>query len=116
MPFLRGERGAGSILVVAVIGSVLCLSALSLPLYSVLAAKRVTEGAADAAVLAAADVAVGRAPGAPCAAAAEIAQANNTVLTACQPDGLVVTVRVQSIAVGFTVTATATAGPAVTEQ
>ena len=111
MPFLRGERGAGSILVVAILGSVLCLSALSVPLFSVLATKRIADGAADAAALAAAEVAVGRAPGSPCDVAADIAGANGTILAGCRPDGLVVTVRVESVVLGFTVAATATAGP-----
>jgi secretion/DNA translocation related TadE-like protein len=115
MPFPQADRGAGSILVVAILGSVLCLSALAIPLFSVLATKRITDGAADAAALAAADVAVGRAAGMPCEVAAEIAVANGTVLAGCQPDGLVVTVRVESVALGFTVAATATAGPPRTE-
>ncbi|MEX1078502.1 MAG: Rv3654c family TadE-like protein [Homoserinimonas sp.] len=107
----RGERGAGSILVVAIIATVLCLTAMSVPLYSVLAVKRVTGGAADAAALAAADVAVGRAPGIPCVVAARVAEANGTILSGCRPDGLVVTVRVESTVLGFTVAATSSAGP-----
>lgn len=113
MRSLRDETGAGSILVVAILAAVLGLSALSVPLYSVLAVKRVTSGAADAAALAAADVAIGRSPGVPCVAAARIAEANGTVLAACQPDGLVVTVRVEAGVLGFTVSATASAGPPV---
>jgi secretion/DNA translocation related TadE-like protein len=97
--------------VVGILGSVLALSALSVPLYSVLAAKRVMGGAADAAALAAADVAVGRAPGDPCTVATLVAEANGASLAACQPDGLVVTVEVESLVFGFTVAATATAGP-----
>ncbi|MHA6667242.1 Rv3654c family TadE-like protein [Homoserinimonas sp. A447] len=112
MRSLRDESGAGSILVVAILAAVLGLSALSVPLYSVLAVKGVASGAADAAALAAADVAIGLAPGVPCVAAARIAEANGTVLSACQPDGLVVTVRVEAVVLGFTVGATATAGPA----
>lgn len=111
MRLLRDETGAGSILVVAILAAVLGLSALSVPLYSVLAMKGVTSGAADAAALAAADVAIGRAPGVPCLAAARIAEANGTVLAACQPDGLVITVRVEGGVLGFTVGATASAGP-----
>lgn len=111
MRMLQGETGAGSILVVAILATVLGLSALSVPLFSVLAVKRVTSGAADAAALAAADAAVGRATGVPCLVAARIAEANGTALAACQPDGLVVTVRVEATALGFTVGATASAGP-----
>jgi hypothetical protein len=97
--------------VVAILAAVLGLSALSIPLYSVLAAKVLASGAADAAALAAADVAVGRAVGEPCLTAARIAEANGTSLAACQPDGLVVTVRVETVVHGFTVAAAASAGP-----
>jgi secretion/DNA translocation related TadE-like protein len=112
----REETGAGSILVVAILAAVLSLSALSVPLYSVLALKGVAGGAADAAALAAADVAIGRAPGVPCVAAARVAEANGTILAACQPDGLVVTVRVEAAVLGFTVAAAASAGPSAEED
>lgn len=108
---LREESGSGSILVVAILAAVLSLTALSIPLYSVLAVKQVTAGAADAAALAAADVAVGRVPGDPCTVAGDIAAANGTALSECKPDGLVVTVRVTAMAMGFTVASSATAGP-----
>src|SRR5690554_7901559 len=108
---MRDERGAGSILVVAILAAVIGVTALALPLYSVLVVKRAIGGAADAAALAAADVAVGRAAGVTCEVAARVAEANGAVLTACQPDGLVVTVRVEARAAGFTITAIATAGP-----
>ena len=107
----RSDRGAGSILAVAVIaGAIVTLAALA-PLSLVLQAKVATAGAADAAALAAADAAVGLAPGAPCDRAGEVAIANETTLRACQVDGLVVTVRVAVTAAGFNVGATATAGP-----
>lgn len=107
----REENGAGSILVVAILAAVLGLSALSIPLYSVLVAKNLAGGAADAAALAAADVAIGRAAGEPCPTAARIADANGTSLAACQPDGLVITVRVETVVHGFIVGAAASAGP-----
>lgn len=108
---LRDERGAGSILVVAILAAVIGLAALALPLYSVLVTKRAVEGAADAAALAAADVAVGRAPGVTCEVAARVAEANGSRLTDCHPDGLVVTVRVERQAAGFAVGAISSAGP-----
>jgi secretion/DNA translocation related TadE-like protein len=107
----RDERGAGSILVVAILAAVIGLAALAIPLYSVLVTKRAAEGAADAAALAAADVAVGRAPGVICDVAARVAEANAAVLTDCHPDGLVVTVRVERQAAGFAIGAIASAGP-----
>lgn len=108
---LRTESGAGSILVLAILAAVIGLTALALPLYSVLVTKRAVGGAADAAALAAADVAVGRAPGAICVVAARVAEANDAVLTGCRPDGLVVTVRAETVVLGFTVAAVASAGP-----
>jgi len=108
---LRGESGAGSILVLAILAAVVGLTALAVPLYSVLSVKRAIGGAADAAALAAADVAVGRAPGVICDVAARVAEANDSVLTDCQADGLVVTVRVETVALGFTIAAVSSAGP-----
>ena len=61
----RSERGAGSIMAVAVVaGALVTLSALA-PLSLVLQAKAVTAGAADAAALAAADAAAGIVSGPP---------------------------------------------------
>jgi secretion/DNA translocation related TadE-like protein len=111
MGLLRGDRGAGSILVVAILAAVIGLAALAAPLYTVLVAKRAVGGAADAAALAAADVAVGRAPGVICEVAARVAAANDAVLADCQADGLVVTVTVETFALGFTVGSTSSAGP-----
>lgn len=111
----RDERGAGSVIAVGIMAASLSLAALSIPLYSVLAARQAVAGAADAAALAAADVVIGLLPGVPCAAAATVAAANRTKLLACQPDGLVVTVRAAAYVFGFEVTALATAGPLRTE-
>lgn len=108
---LRGESGAGSILVLAILAAVIGLTALAIPLYSVLVTKRAIAGAADAVALAAADVTVGRAPGVACTVAARVADANQARLTECQADGLVVTVRVETVALGFTIAAVASAGP-----
>jgi len=116
MTRVGGDSGSGSILVVAIVAAMLCLTAMAVPLYTVLAGKRVVSGAADAAALAAADVAVGRAPGIPCELAARVAEANGSELHACRADGLVVTVRVGIAIAGFTVAATATAGPPLTHR
>ena len=105
------ERGSGSILGVAIIAAVLATVLLLVPLYTVLATKQRIAGAADAAALAAADVAVGITPGIPCEVAASLARANGAAVSACQVDGLVATIRVGTIVLGFAVSATATAGP-----
>lgn len=105
------ERGAGSVLAVAIIGSVVALLALAVPLYIGLAIRESVADAADAAALAAADVAVGIAPGFPCATAGQVARANGADLAACQIDGEVVTVRLQHAFFGIELASTSTAGP-----
>ena len=105
------DRGAGSILAVAIIGALCALTALVLPLYTVLVIRASVAGAADAAALAAADARVGRATGFPCEQAAVVAEANGADLVSCTVDGLVVTVSVSRPVAGFVVRAAATAGP-----
>jgi secretion/DNA translocation related TadE-like protein len=107
----RDDHGSGSILAVAIIAAMLGVVTVSAPLYVVLNGKRAAAGAADAAALAAATVAAGIVPGVPCAAAASLADANGAILTGCEADGDVVTVRVGIRILGFSVPATATAGP-----
>lgn len=108
---VRDDHGSGSILAVAIIAAMLGVVTVSAPLYVVLNTKRAAAGAADAAALAAATVAAGIVPGVPCAAAASLAGANGAVLTRCEADGDVVTVRVGIRILGLFVPATATAGP-----
>jgi secretion/DNA translocation related TadE-like protein len=108
---VKGERGAGSVLGVAIIATMLCLVALALPLYAVFVVKQSVAGAADAAALAAADVRVGIEPGEPCAVAATVASANGADLVGCTVDGLVVTVTARRTVAGFAVGVSATAGP-----
>jgi secretion/DNA translocation related TadE-like protein len=108
---VKGDRGSGSILAVVIIAAVLTLSFALVPLYGVYLAKRQVAGAADAAALAAADVAVGLSPGNPCPIAASVARANHVSLRACRLEGVIVTVRVSASVLGFTVPAIATAGP-----
>ena len=73
-------------------------------------------GVADAAALAAADVARGIFPGVPCAMAASVATSHGALLDKCRVDGVIVTVRVRVASFAFPVTATATAGPPTTEK
>lgn len=108
---LRRDDGAGSLLAVAVIGAVLAVTFLLVPLYTVLTVRARAEGSADAAALAAADVAIGIVPGIPCAVAADVAEANRARVTECQADGVIVTVRVSITVLGFSVQSAATAGP-----
>lgn len=109
----RGESGAGSVLGVAVTGSVLAALTLVIPLYLGLGIRESVADAADAAALAAGDVAAGITPGVPCTIAASVAAANRASLDACAIDGLVVTVRTSVGFLGFTLTSTASAGPPV---
>ncbi|HRN30476.1 MAG TPA: hypothetical protein PK890_12360, partial [Terrimesophilobacter sp.] len=81
------------------------------PLYAALIERQRVAGAADAAALAAADVAVGREPGLPCTVARFVAEANETALDACVVDGYVVTVRVVSDRRAIRIEAVSTAGP-----
>lgn len=108
---MREDRGAGSVLGVALVGVVVSTVALLLPLYSAVNATSRARAAADAAALAAADVAIGIVAGTPCVMAASVAAANGAVVTECQADGVIVTVRVSVAILGFPVSATATAGP-----
>jgi secretion/DNA translocation related TadE-like protein len=105
------DSGAGTVLVVALVGGVCAVSLTLIPLSSVLVAKQRVQSAADASALAAADVAAGAAPGEPCVVAASVASGNGATLSKCVLDGLVATVRVRDTALGMTVSGTATAGP-----
>lgn len=104
------ERGSGSILALAIVGAMVALFSLVLPVAIVLSAKHRVSGAADAAALAAADVAVGFAPGAPCTAAASVGAANGVEIAVCRVDGTAVTVRTTAVVLGFLVRSQATAG------
>ncbi len=107
-----GDRGAGSILAISLVAAILSTLFLLIPFCSVLVARAVVTGAADAAALAAADVAIGIEPGIPCEMASRVAEANGAELRECLADGVIVTVRVSTAIFGFPVSSTATAGPA----
>ena len=100
-------------LAIGIIGAMVLLSATAIPLYAVLATRSAVAGAADAAALAAADARVGVVGGSPCDVAAHVAEANGAVMVACTVDGYIATVVVERSVAGFTVSARATAGPAV---
>lgn len=105
------ERGAGSILIVAILAATVLAFALAVPLYRGLAAHRISSAAADASALAAADVAIGIVSGEPCAVARTVAAANGAQLVACELDGLVATVAVTVAGGGLLADSSATAGP-----
>lgn len=109
------DRGASTVLAVAIIATMLSVIIALTPLFLSLIERNRLTGAADAAALAAADIAVGREPGVPCEKAREVAAANDAHVTTCIVDGVIVTVRVASrhpsTGVPFHLDATATAGP-----
>ena len=105
------EAGSGSVLAIGLAGAIVCLAAVVVPIYAVLAARSATAGAADNAALAAADARVGAVTGFPCERAAEVAAANGATMTECTVDGLVATVTVQRQIGGFSIEQTASAGP-----
>ena len=107
----RGERGSASVVIVGLMAGIVALTSLAVPLYSALAMKRSVSAAADAAALAAADVAVGRSAGFPCEVATRVAAANGASVTACTVDGLIATVTTSRILLGIPVVSSATAGP-----
>ena len=107
----RNDRGSGSLAAVGIGGAVAVLTALALPLYIGLSARHSIAGTADAAALAAANVASGLYAGYPCEQAGAVAAANRAELVQCDVDGLVVTVGVSGAVLGFAVTVAATAGP-----
>ena len=67
--------------------------------------------AADAAALAAADTALGAAPGSPCANADRVAAKHGANLVRCEIDGLVATIETAASFAGIPVHARSRAGP-----
>jgi secretion/DNA translocation related TadE-like protein len=105
------DRGAGTVVVIGVVALVFGIGALTVPVATVGIARHRAAAAADAAALAAADVLVGIAAGAPCAVAEQVAAAAGVDLTECIPEGLVVTVAVHAPSAFGLVAMAATAGP-----
>lgn len=91
------ECGSGSVLVLGLCAAV-CTGVLLVSLLGGAAtARHRAQTAADLSALAASDVALGRRPGQPCAAAGAVAAANGGRLVGCRQDGdsvVVVTVTV----------------------
>ncbi|ARJ07380.1 hypothetical protein B5808_13205 [Cnuibacter physcomitrellae] len=108
---MRDERGSGAVLGVGILVLVAAIVLAALPLGRILAARQTTIGAADAAALAAADIASGRVPGVPCEAAAAIAGRLGAALEECILEGGVARVVVSAAIEGLPLRASARAGP-----
>ena len=107
----ENEQGAGSVLVLGVVAACVTVSLLVIPIYRGAVTKRLVANAADAAALAAADVAIGIVPGVPCEAASTAAVLNGARLSECVLSGAVATVTAESSVLGVPVRARARAGP-----
>jgi secretion/DNA translocation related TadE-like protein len=99
------------VLGLAILGAFLAFTLMLVPAWALLATKQKLAGTADAAALAAADARLGVVGEYPCPLATRVARANGATLTACEFDGLIVTVAVSATIAGIRVTAAATAGP-----
>jgi secretion/DNA translocation related TadE-like protein len=89
---LRDQRGAATVLVVAMAGVLLLLGAGLGVVTAMVVAHRAAQSGADLAALAGAGAAARGLDG--CAAAAAVSSANHVLLTACSSDGRVVDVSV----------------------
>jgi len=108
---LRNTDGAGTLLMVGLVATVIALTALVVPLYWALSARHALAAATDAAALAAADTASGLVAGYPCENAELLARVNDANIKECTVDGRIVTVTASRRILGILVTASATAGP-----
>ena len=105
------ERGAGSILAIAVLGATVLLTTLVVSTLALLAVGRSVANAADASALAAADTASGAIAGYPCPAADAVAALNEVGVTRCAVTGLIASVSVRRTVLGIELSASARAGP-----
>jgi secretion/DNA translocation related TadE-like protein len=108
---LAPDRGSASLLAVGLIGATATLTGILIPFTMALVTRQAVAGAADAAALAAADVASGRVAGVPCELALLVVEANGASMAVCEVDGLVVTVTATTSTLGIAIPVTATAGP-----
>lgn len=112
---LRGERGAGTVLVIILLAVTLTASSAVLVVGGAAVAQRRAATAADAAALAAADIASGRVVpsggGTPCSVASTVASANGATVRECALEEVVVAVTTVVGYAGLDVIARARAGP-----
>ncbi|MGJ8721801.1 MAG: Rv3654c family TadE-like protein [Salinibacterium amurskyense] len=108
---LRNDDGAGTLLMVGLVATVIAITALVVPLYWALSVRHALAAATDAAALAAADTASGLVAGYPCDNAELLARVNDAHVKECTVDGRIVTVTASRRILGILVTTSATAGP-----
>ncbi len=105
------ERGSISVIAIGMIAGVVALTGSIAGISAALVTKQRIAGAADAAAIAAADVASGAVSGYPCASADDAARLNGATLVECAVDGPVASVLVSARVLAFEVRARARAGP-----
>ncbi|MCI0158103.1 hypothetical protein KNO15_15490 [Leifsonia shinshuensis] len=105
------ERGSGTVLALATVAVLAAVTAAVVLVCGAWAARQRAGIAADAAALAGADVAVGRAAGDPCTRARLVAGANGATLAECAVAGVVVSVTAVVPYAGWRAEAPARAGP-----
>jgi secretion/DNA translocation related TadE-like protein len=108
---VREERGSGGVLALAVVAMLAVLTVSAVAVGAALVQRQRVIAAADAGALAAADTALGIHPGIPCGVAAEVVEALEASLVACEVEGVVATVSASARIAGVIVTAQARAGP-----
>ncbi len=104
------DRGAGTVLVVALVAVVTIAGLTVLGAAHALVRGQQLSAAADASALAAGDVLLGWVAGDPCAVAQRVAEAHAARLAECTSDGLAVLVRVEAGILGLTIQRSARAG------
>jgi len=107
---VASDRGAGSVLVVALVAMVASAGLVVLGAAHALVREQHLTAAADAAALAAGDVLLGWVAGDPCAVAQRVAEAHSARLVECVSEGLTVRVRVEASILAVTVSRSARAG------
>ncbi|WP_370056458.1 Rv3654c family TadE-like protein [Leifsonia sp. EB41] len=107
----RRERGAGTVLALAVVAVTVALTTAAIGVTGAWGARQKAAVAADATALAAADVAVGRTSGEPCARADVVARGNGASMTGCVVEAVVVSVEVSVPYLAWETSAAARAGP-----
>lgn len=112
---LRTERGSGAVLAIGVLGAIVALMLALVPIAGAFVASQRAANAADAAALAAADVASGAVHGVPCELAARAAELNHASLAACEIEGATALVSVTHSWWMFALSARARAGPPAAE-
>ncbi|MFT2817025.1 Rv3654c family TadE-like protein [Leifsonia sp. A12D58] len=105
------DEGSGTILGVAIIAATMLATGLVVTTFSVLALQQGVHNAADAAALAAADIASGAIGGFPCEAAEQAATLNGASVSLCGVDGLIAEISVERAVGPFMLRSRARAGP-----